>query len=322
MLVAVVKMIRIRRFIQSEDEETWLRIWNAAYKEYDDYRPALLEDFEKAEKNPSFDPTGMLMAEWDGQPVGFVNAFIDKERKEKKGFIRVLGVHPEYRRRGIGRTLVEKAFESLKARGMDTVQAWIQDDRPKCKRLCESLGFKLIRVFSTMRRNLERIPSGIGECADVGLRIMQLDDPEDVRLLWKLENEAFQEDFDFRPQTLEELEHELREKPWCDIMDYYFAVLKGEPIGFTGVGIDSRFVKHRGTRRGYVLTIGVLKPARRQGIGTALILRGMKTLKSQGMAEVELGVDDSNPTKAIELYKKVGFQTVRKDLTYLKRIQH
>lgn len=62
-----------------------------------------MEDFVKAEKNPSFDPTGMLIAEWDGNPVGFVNAFIDKERKEKKGFIRVLGVHPEYRRRGCAR---------------------------------------------------------------------------------------------------------------------------------------------------------------------------------------------------------------------------
>ena len=103
-------------------------------------------------------------------------------------------------------------------------------------------------------------------------------------------------------------------------MEYYFGLLNGDPIGFTGVGVDSRFIKHSGIHRGYVLTIGVLKPARRQGIGTALILKGMKALQSKGMTEVELGVDDSNPTKAIELYKKVGFQTVRKDLTYEKQI--
>lgn len=313
-------MIRIRRFIQTEDEEMWLRIWNEAYKEYDDYRPALMEDFVKAEKSPAFDPTGMLIAEWDGNPVGLVNAFIDKERKEKKGFIRVLGVHPEYRRRGIGRALVEKALESLKARGMETVQAWTQDDRIQCKGLYESLGFKLIRVFSTMRRGLDVIPSEIGECKEVELRTMKMDDSEDVRLFWELGKEAFKEHFNFRPKTLEEVEYELREKPWCDIMENCFAFLDGEPIGFTGVGIDSRFVKHSGVHRGYVMTIGVLKTFRRRGIGTTLMLEGMKTLKSKGMAEVELGVDDSNPTKAIELYKKVGFETAKKDLTYEKQI--
>jgi len=46
----------------------------------------------------------------------------------------------------------------------------------------------------------------------------------------------------------------------------------------------------------------------------------MEFLKSEGMAEVELGVDDSNPTKAIELYKKVGFQIALKELTYLRKM--
>ena len=73
-------------------------------------------------------------------------------------------------------------------------------------------------------------------------------------------------------------------------------------------------------KRGWIMTIGVLKPLRIKGIGTALMLHGLKFLKSKGMNEAELGVDDSNPTKAIELYKKVGFKVVKKDLTYLKAI--
>jgi ribosomal protein S18 acetylase RimI-like enzyme len=47
----------------------------------------------------------------------------------------------------------------------------------------------------------------------------------------------------------------------------------------------------------------------------------MKFLKSKGMSEVALGVDDSNSTKAIELYKKVEFKAIYKDLTYLKRLK-
>lgn len=312
--------IKIRRFIQDKDEENWLRIRNEAYKEYDDFRPATIEDMKKAERSPNFDPTGMFIAEYNGQPVGIINAFIDKKRKEKKGFIRTLGVLPEFRRKGIGKTLMKKAIESLKERGMEEAETWTQEDKPACKKLFELLGFKLIRVFSTMRRDLKTIPSDIGEHTGVTLRSIKMDDLEDIKLLCWLENETFKEHFDFRPKTLEEIQYWIQEKPWCDIMKYYFAYLKDKPAGYVGVGIDSKFVKHTGIKRGYIMTIGVLKPYRNQGIGTRVILEGMKFLKSQGMVEAELGVDDANPTKAIELYKKVGFKIIRKDLTYLKKI--
>jgi len=58
-------MLTIRGFVQGEDEEVWLKIGNAACKEYDDFRPDNMEDMEKAEKNPNFDPTGMFIAEWN-----------------------------------------------------------------------------------------------------------------------------------------------------------------------------------------------------------------------------------------------------------------
>lgn len=45
----------IRSFIQSKDEKIWLKIFNAAYKEYDDFRPSTMEDMEKSEKSPNFD---------------------------------------------------------------------------------------------------------------------------------------------------------------------------------------------------------------------------------------------------------------------------
>ncbi|NIW10203.1 MAG: GNAT family N-acetyltransferase, partial [Gammaproteobacteria bacterium] len=111
-------MSTIRSFIQGKDEEVWLKIYNVAYKEYDDFRPSTMEDMEKTEKSPNFDATGRFIAEWNGEPVGCVNAYVDKKREEKKGFIRTLAVIPEFRRRGIGKTLVEKAFESLRERGM------------------------------------------------------------------------------------------------------------------------------------------------------------------------------------------------------------
>jgi mycothiol synthase len=312
-------MLTIRGFIQGIDEEVWLKIVNAAFKEYDDFRPNTLEDMEKFEKSPNFDPTGMFIAEWNGKPVGCVNAYVDKKREEKKGFIRTLAVIPEFRRRGIGKTLVEKAIQSLKERGMECVETWTEENKVACKSLFESMGFKLIRVFSDMRRPLETIPSDIGEHEGVKIRAMQMN-MGDIKLLNWLENETFKEHFDFRPRTVEETRYFVETRPWCDIAEYFFAYLDDKPVGYVGVGIDTKFVKYKGIERGWIMTIGVLKPLRRQGIGTALMLHALKSLKAKGMKEAALGVDDSNPTKAIELYKKVGFKVVKKDLTYLKTI--
>jgi mycothiol synthase len=312
-------MLTIRSFIQGKDEEIWLKIYNAAYKEYDDFRPSTMEDMEKAEKSPNFDATGRFIAEWNGEPVGCVNAYVDKRREEKKGFIRRLAVIPEFRRRGIGKTLVEKAFESLRERGMKCVESWTEKDRVACKSLFESMEFQLIRIFSRMRSPLETIPSNIGEHKEVKIRAMQMN-TNDIKLLNWLENETFKDHFDFRPETFEETKYFVETRPWCDIAEYFFAYLNGKPVGHVGAGIDTKFIKYKGIRRGWIMTIGVLKPLRKQGIGTVLMLHALKLLKSKGMKEAELGVDDSNPTKAIELYKKVGFNVVKKDLTYLKTI--
>jgi mycothiol synthase len=311
-------MLKIRDFVKGEDEEVWLTLRNEAFKEYDDFRPSTIEDMEIWEKDPGFDPVGMFIAEIEGRSVGRVQAYIDKQRGEKKGFIQGLGVVPKLRKRGIGRRLAEKAIESLKDRDMEIAQCWIRDDKPTCKHLFESLGFKVVRIFSTMRRELHALPSDMGENREVEIAVMK-DNVKDKELLRWLSNETFSEHFDFRPTTIEEWKH------WCTHPDFdhegwFFARLEGKPVGYVGTWIDSKFVKHKKVKRGWIDTIGVLKPERRKGIGTTLILRGLRYLKQRGMTEVDLGVDDLNQTEAIKLYEKVGFKVVRKELTYQKKI--
>ncbi len=205
-------MLKIRKFVQGRDEEAWLRITNEAFKEYDDFRPDTMEDMELYEESPNFDTTGMFIGEWNGEPVGMINAYVDKKREEKKGFIRDLGVIPEFRRKGIARTLANKAIDSLKARRMESVEAWVREDKVACKSLYESMKFKPIRVFSTMRRNLEPPPHGIGEHKRVRVRRMKTN-LDDIKLLTWLENEAFEEHFDFRPRTIEETRYWIENKP-------------------------------------------------------------------------------------------------------------
>lgn len=191
--------------MKGEDEETWLRMRNESFKEYDDFRPSTMEDMEIQEKSPNFDPVGMYIAEVKGKPVGRVQAHVDRERKEKKGFIQGLCVIPTYRKKGIGRALLETALSSLKERKMETAQAWSRDDKPVVKHLLESTGFRAIRIFSTMRRDLDS-PMNVEVNKDVTFRSMN-ETSEDIQLMRELNNEAFKEHFNFRPSTLEEWKH-------------------------------------------------------------------------------------------------------------------
>lgn len=313
-------MLSVRSFIEGEDEEVWLRIQNEAYREYEDVRPDTMEDMEIWKKSPNFDSAGMFIAELDGKPVGVVNGFVDRLREEKTGFLRVLGVVPEFRRRGVGQCLVERAVESLRKRGMESVQGWTREGRGACKSLLVGMGFTLTRVSNAMRVDLKKIPYNIGEHEKLIMREMEMS-KDDMELVRWLNNEAFKEHFNFRPYTSEEYEFRLTNKPWgCDILGVFISYLDEKPVGYVEAGIDSKFVEDKGSKRGWILSIGVLKPNRTRGIGTALMQQAMEFLKLKGMTDVELGVDDSNPTNAIELYKKMGFKIVYKDLTYTKKI--
>jgi len=56
-------------------------------------------------------------------------------------------------------------------------------------------------------------------------------------------------------------------------------------------------------------------------LGTRLMLHGMNQLKAKGITAVMLGVDDSNVTKAMRLYEKLGFKVARKEMVYEKTME-
>lgn len=314
-------MLKVRKFVQSRDEGIWASVWNKAFKEFNEFRSVTANDIEMSEKNPSFDAAGMFIAELNGEPVGLVNAHVDKMRDDKKGFIRVLGVVPKRRRKGIGQKLADEAIKSLTERGMQTVEIGAVLERPEAKGLCEKLGFKQVRIFSLMERRLNRIASGVGENRDALLRKFRKGSEEDLKLLNWLSNEAFKEHYNYRPDAVDETQYFLEQDPMFKEQEWMFILINSEPVGYIGIGIDQKYNEEKNTRSGWILSIGVLKQNRLKGIGTRLMIEGMRRLKEKGMTVAMLGVDDQNPTKAIKLYEKVGFKATRKDAAYVKELR-
>jgi len=311
-------MLNIRRFVKGRDEPAWVEVLNAAYKEYEIWwRAITVEELREQEKRPNFDSEGRFVAELDAKPVGLIHARVDKLRKEKKGFVHAFCVIPEFRGLGVGERLLEVAMNELKRRGMNLAQAWTDHSRNERIQILERAGFKLVDVVSDMEIALTHIPTDIGENKEVTIRSLRKNEEEDIKMLNWLGNECFKEHFDHRPRTIEETRDMVKD-PYPEKQECFFAMLDGKYVGFVRFGIDEKYNVEKNVKCGRILSLGVLKPYRRKRIGVKLTLWGLDRLRAIGMTKAILDVDDFNPTKAIKLYEKVGFNVAKKYLKYEK----
>ena len=309
-------LLEIRPFQKGQDEEIYARVFNTTFLDYDDIRTLTVQEARTMANAPSFNLDGLLFGEWNGQIVGMVPAYVDKNREEKKGFIHYLAVLPEFRHNGIAKRLLAQAIKSLKEKGMTVASAYAQTDRLACVHLYESFGFEHVRSSSLMNRNLTDFSPRTEENKPERLREAQLENNEEITLINRLDNEAFKEHFNYRPLTLEETRYLILDTPFYKRQKAWFAMLDNQPIGYVVAGIDEGLNREKNAKYGWILNIGVLKPHRRKDVGTALMLRAMSYLKEQGMENALLYVDDQNPTHATKLYEKVGFRLYHKNASY------
>lgn len=98
----------------------------------------------KLKVNPEF----FLIAVLDGSIVGSCMAGYEGHR----GWINYLAVSPDYRRKGIGRKLMEVAEQKLRASGCPKINLQVREKNTEVMKFYESLGFKADRVVSMGKR--------------------------------------------------------------------------------------------------------------------------------------------------------------------------
>lgn len=88
----------------------------------------------------------------NGRPVGFVAVTLNAFDKPMGG-IEIIGVDPDYQRRGIGERLTEFAFNHLRSRGMDIVVVETGGDpgHAPARALYEETGFTLLPIARYFR---------------------------------------------------------------------------------------------------------------------------------------------------------------------------
>ena len=309
--------ISVRPYVPGQDDAVWIDIQNRASAEYPECTPDTLADFELHKQGPWFEATGMMLVELDGEPAGCADAWIDRRVDEEHGYFEGPWVLPEHRRLGVGRTLAKAVFESLRRRGKSQVQLWHRDT-PAWVAFAARLGFRCIRVFHNMTRDLKPVPRSVGENREVTLVELPADDAT-IELENRLMNESFREHFSYRALTTDETRHLYRmareRNEWLFTL---VARLQGQPVGFLLGGSDPAVIKRRGANVGRLHVLGVLKPFRNRGIAKALLIAGMERLRERGMTETELRVDAGNATGALRLYERLGFRTSSRRLTQVR----
>ena len=243
-----------------------------------------------------------------------------------------LVVAPSARGRGLGKALVE-ALLSHSPDGR--LRLWAHGDLPAARRLAESLGFHRSRVLFQMRRHLSgpQAPPLPEVSLPTGVALRTFSVGTDEQAWTRINNRAFADHPDQGGWGVEQVR--LREgEPWFDPAGFFLAERDGRLVGFHWTKVHGGHPAHDDHAPhmhddhehpphhhhdhppiGEVYIVGVDPDEQGQGLGPALTLAGLHSLRERGLSDVLLYVDESNAA-AVRVYERLGFTRHAVDVMY------
>ncbi|GAB4470161.1 MAG: GNAT family N-acetyltransferase [Anaerolineales bacterium] len=266
----------------------------------------------------------MIFAEVAGQSVAYGRVYWRDELEGNRIYALIGYVHPDWRRKGIGKWLLgwlERRANQIANQNRSAKPHFLEvgalDTQIGAKVLFERAGYRPVRYFYLMvRPSLDDIPSSE---LPLGIEIRPVV-PEHYEKIYAANLEAFRDHWGSCPEDEPPLEAWLGDPNfdpslWC-------VAWEGDEV----VGMVLNFIDHKENlafqrKRGYTENIAVRRPWRRRGIARALIAASLRMLKARGMEEAALGVDTQNPSGALQLYEALGYQAVKQFVTYRQEME-
>ncbi|MEP7040265.1 MAG: GNAT family N-acetyltransferase [Chloroflexota bacterium] len=319
--------IRLRPYA-SEDLSEFVRIANAA-NEADgiDERSSeaglgnwLLTD--RANYHPVED---IVVATVDGRIAGY--GWVDwVETSEGKREYRTRGhVDPPWRRQGVGSAILahnEARLLEIAAAHPDDLPrvfgAYAPERRIGAVALVVDAGYQPVRYFFDMVRptlddiDLPPLPEG--------MEIRGVSDVNGYRRLFTADMEAFLDHWGGFDASEASFQQWLRE-PNFDPSLFVIAWDGDEIAGAVINTIDAEENEALDRRQGILDSVFVRRPWRRRGLAGALVGRSLALLHGRGMTSALLGVDADNPTGALGVYERAGFQVHLRSSAYHKPME-
>jgi mycothiol synthase len=252
-------------------------------------------------------PGGSWLVENDeGEPIGF-SGFLARG----EDFTCWIGVHPQHNGRGISTELIGRAEHRVRELGGDRLRAGMLAENERARALLEALGFREVRRFFHMQIDFDGAPSSPEAVEGIRIATFRF---TDARRFHQALNEAFADDWGFVPMSFDEWKQFRLEASDADTSLWSLAWDDAEVAGV--IRCDAR--KFGG---GFVGALGVRRPWRGRGIGTALLRHAFVEYHRRGMPRVSLGVDSENPSGATRLYERAGMRVVSEDVLFEKKLR-
>ena len=277
-------------------------------------------------RRDNYDPArDIVVAEVGGQVVG--HGWVDwVQTSDRKREYRTRGhVDPAWRRQGVGSAILahnEARLREIAAGHPDDLPrvfgAWAPERRVGAVALITGAGYQPVRYFFDMVRptlddiELPPLPGGI--------EIRTVSDDAGYRRLFAADTEAFLDHwggFDASEATYQVWLKEPNFDPSLFVIAWDGDEIAGAVIN----AIDDEENEALDRRRGLLDSVFVRRPWRRRGLAGALVGRSLAFLRERGMTSAWLGVDADNPTGALGVYERAGFEVHLRSSAYHKPME-
>jgi mycothiol synthase len=231
-------------------------------------------------------------------------------------------VDPAWRRRGVGTMILahnEARLVAVATTHPDdrarVLGAYASERRLGGMALLTANGYEPVRYFFDMlRADLESVD--VPTLPD-GMEIRPVTDLAGFRRLFAADTEAFMDHWGGFDASEESFQQWLAE-PNFDPSLFVVAWNDDEIAGAVINGIDAEENEAFSRRRGVLESVFVRRPWRRRGLAAALVGRSLELLGERGMTSAWLGVDADNPTGALGVYERAGFEVHLRSRAYHK----
>lgn len=267
----------------------------------------------------------LVVATVGGQVVG--HGWVDwVETTDGKREYRTRGhVDPAWRRQGVGSAILahnEARLLEIAAGHPDDLPrvfgSFAPERRVGAVALITGAGYQPVRYFFDMVRptlddvQLPPLPEG--------LEIRPVIDVEGYRRLFAADAEAFLDHwggFDASEATFQQWLRDPNFDPSLFVIAWDGDEIAGGVIN--AIDPEENEALHR--KRGLLDSVFVRRPWRRRGLASALVGRSLALLRDRGMTSALLGVDADNPTGALGVYERAGFEVDLRSSAYHKPME-
>ncbi|MEU7741026.1 GNAT family N-acetyltransferase [Nonomuraea sp. NPDC049158] len=280
-----------------------------------------VEDVAEHLANPLLDLAEGTLAARDGQRViayGYLP--VKQVRDGLHAMVLHGGVHPDFRGRGHGGRLLDWAIgtapklheRAYPGKGLE-LQTGIPQGNTAAAALLEGKGFAAVRWFCQMRRDLSkelpqvRVPEGVDFVTYT---------PEFEEAARRVRNESFRDHWGSAPHTAESWRHNITGSRGFRPESSFVARAGGEAVSVVLTRHLEGATAATGVRTARIDIVGTLREWRGKGVAGNLIAHALTAFKEQGYERASLSVDADNPTKAVGVYTRAGFEIYLRTAMY------